>query len=67
MLTLLTGTDGRQKKEVINEKLLSLIDGGERVYLIVPEQASFDRDREFLFRYGERKSNRLKVTSFTHL
>ena len=67
MLTLLTGVDGRQKKEVINEKLLSLIDGGERVYLIVPEQASFDRDREFLFRYGERKSNRLKVTSFTHL
>ena len=67
MLTLLTGTDGRNKKEYICQTLSSLIDGGESVFLIVPEQASFDRDREFLFRYGERKSNRLKVTSFTHL
>ena len=67
MLTLLTGTDGRRKKEYIYEALSSLIDGGERAFLIVPEQASFDRDREFLFRYGERKSNRLTVTSFTHL
>ena len=67
MVTLLTGVNGRRKKEYIYESLSALIDGGERVYLIVPEQASFDRDREFLFRYGERKGNRLKVTSFTHL
>ena len=67
MLTLLTGTDGPQKKEWIDRSLSERIDGGGDVYLIVPEQASFDRDREFLFRCGERMSDRLKVTSFTHL
>ncbi len=67
MLTLLTGTDADWKKEYIYDTLSALIEGGERVYLIVPEQASFDRDREFLFRCGERRSNRLKVTSFTRL
>ena len=67
MLTLLTGTDVQRKKEYIDSALSSLIDGGEKVFLLVPEQSSFDRDREFLFRHGEKKSNRLKVTSFTHL
>ena len=67
MLTILTGTDRRRKKEEIYETLSALIDGGADVWLIVPEQASFDRDREFLFRYGERKSDRLRVTSFTRL
>lgn len=67
MLTILTGTDCRAKKESISKEIADRLDREERVYLIVPEQSSFDRDREFLFRYGERKSNRLTVTSFTRL
>ena len=67
MLTILTGTDGRAKKEYISRAISDRLDRGERVCLVVPEQSSFDRDREFLFRYGERKSNRLTVTSFTRL
>lgn len=67
MLKFLTGTYFPAKKLYINEKIRSLTENGERVYLIVPEQSSFDRDRDFLFTYGEKISNRLTVTSFTHL
>lgn len=67
MLIFLEGTYFSAKKEFINEKICSLLQNGERVYLIVPEQASFDRDRDFLFTYGEALSNKLTVTSFTHL
>ncbi len=67
MLTFLTGTCFSEKKEYIYKEICSLLEKNERVYLIVPEQSSFDRDRDFLFRYGEKISNRLTVTSFTHL
>ncbi len=67
MLTFLTGTYFSAKKEYINSRICSLLGEGRRVYLIVPEQASFDRDRDFLFTYGEKLSNLLTVTSFTHL
>lgn len=66
MLTFLTGTDAGAKRKYVSKKISSLLDEGKRVVLLVPEQSSFDRDREFLFAYGEEKSNRLKVTSFTH-
>ncbi len=67
MLTFLTGTCFSEKKEYIYKEICSLIERNERVYLIVPEQSSFDRDRDFLFSFGEKISNRLTVTSFTHL
>lgn len=67
MLTFLTGTCFTEKKEYIYKEICSLIEKNERVYLIVPEQSSFDRDRDFLFRFGEKISNKLTVTSFTHL
>lgn len=67
MLTFLTGTYFTAKKEYIYEKIRALLEDGKKVYLIVPEQASFDRDRDFLMTYGERLSNMLTVTSFTHL
>ena len=67
MLTFLTGTYNPAKKKFIYEKICEKLNNGERVYLIVPEQASFERDRDFLFTYGEMLSNKLTVTSFTHL
>ena len=67
MLKFLTGTYFPVKKEYINSEIRRLLEEGERVYLIVPEQSSFERDRDFLFTYGERLSNMLTVTSFTHL
>ncbi len=67
MLTFLTGTYFSAKKEYIYEKICSFLGEGKRVYLIVPEQASFDRGRDFLLTYGEKTGNLLTVTSFTHL
>ncbi len=67
MLKFITGTYFSAKKEYINSEICRLLKEGERVYLIVPEQSSFDRDRDLLFEYGEKLSNMLTVTSFTHL
>lgn len=67
MLKFITGTYFPAKKEYINSAICRLLGEGRRVYLIVPEQSSFDRDRDFLFTYGEELSNQLTVTSFTHL
>lgn len=67
MLTFLTGTYFSAKKKYIDENIAKLLRDGKRVYLIVPEQSSFDRDRDFLFKYKEELSNRLTVSSFTHL
>ena len=67
MLKFITGTYFTAKKEYINSEIHRLLLAGEKVYLIVPEQSSFERDRDFLFTYGEKLSNQLTVTSFTHL
>ncbi len=67
MLKFITGTYFPAKKEYINSEIRRLLEAGERVYLIVPEQSSFERDRDFLFTFGEKLSNMLTVTSFTHL
>lgn len=67
MLKFITGTYFSAKKEYINSAICRLLGENKRVYLIVPEQSSFDRDRDFLFEYGEKLSNMLTVTSFTHL
>lgn len=67
MLKFITGTYFPAKKEYINSEICRLLGEEKRVYLIVPEQSSFDRDRDFLFSYGEGLANKLTVTSFTHL
>ncbi len=67
MLTFLTGTYFPSKKEYIYGSIRKKLEDGKRVYLIVPEQSSFERDRDFLFTYGERLGNLLTVSSFTHL
>lgn len=67
MLTFLTGTYFSAKKNFIYERICSLLNEGEKVFLVVPEQAGFDRDRDFLFTYGEKLRHQLTVTSFSHL
>ena len=67
MLNLLTGIKRNNKLDIIFSEISALIDEGKKVYLIVPEQSSFERDREFLFRYGEKKSNKLTVTGISRL
>ena len=67
MLTFLSGTYFPAKKDYIYDKIHSLLENGERVYLIVPEQAGFIRERDFLLTYGEKYANLLNISSFTHL
>lgn len=67
MLHFISGTDNNRKKEYIFNELYELAEQNKRAYLIVPEQSSFERDREFLFRYGEVISNRITVTGITQL
>ena len=62
MLTFLTGTDTRRKKKQLEKEMLSFLSCGKKVYLVVPEQSAFNRDRELLFSLGERDSDTLCVT-----
>ncbi len=61
MLTFLTGTDIYKKREEIEKRILSLIDSGKHAFLIVPQQSAFDRDRDFLLKYGEKDSDILTI------
>lgn len=66
MLTFLTGADLRAKREYIGEKLFETVSAGEKAVLIIPEQENFDRDKELMLRYGEKVSNAMTITSFSH-
>ncbi len=67
MLEFITGLQMSSKRKYISEKISELVDCGRRVYLIVPEQSSFDREREYLFKFGEKKSNRFEIKGFSHI
>ena len=64
MLTFLLGTDAAAKRNYIGKAMRAQIAAGKKTALIVPEQASFERDRELLFAYGARERNRFRITSF---
>lgn len=62
LLTFFTGTDVKRKRKTIEKEMLSASSDGKRVFLIVPEQAAFDRDRELLLRLGEKECSRLNIS-----
>lgn len=64
MLTFLTGTDAEAKREEIGRGLLEAANGGKTAVLLVPEQASFERDRALLLRFGAKARSLFQVTSF---
>lgn len=67
MLEFLTGIQNFSKKKYISDKISQFVDSGKKVYLVVPEQSSFDREREFLFKFGEKKSNSFEIRGFSHI
>ena len=67
MLEFLTGLQMSSKRKYISDKISELVDAGRQVYLIVPEQSSFDREREYLFSFGEKKSNKFEIKGFSHI
>ena len=62
MLTFFTGTDLARKKQRIEAGMTDAAGKGKKVFLIVPEQSAFNRDRDILFRLGERGSDAFGVT-----
>ena len=69
MLQLITGRSGsgktfelyRDMEQVLNE------DPAARIYLLVPEQASFENERRLLVQFGPQLSQRVQVLSFTRM
>ena len=59
---MLTGTDTHRKKKYLEKEILTFLAEGKKVYLVVPEQSAFNRDRDLLFEFGERDSDALCVT-----
>ena len=66
MLEFLMGTDAHAKREYIGRRLYETVTAGEKCVLIVPEQENFERDKELMLRYGEKISNGMQITSFSH-
>lgn len=68
MLQLVLGTSGKGKSEyIINMLKEKLIEGREDVYLIVPDQLTFSKERVFLQRLGAKLSSKIKIWSFSKL
>ena len=68
MLKIVTGRINSGKTTyircVIKDKLAS---GAEKVYLIVPEQFSFESERSMLTLLGEKEALKVEVCSFSRL
>ncbi len=68
MLKLVTGRINSGKttyvQNIIKQKIAS---GAERVYLIVPEQFSFESERRMLMLLGEKDAMKVEVCSFSRL
>ena len=68
MLKLLLGRAGSGKSETVLRQLEELADGGAKgLFLLVPEQASFETERTLLARLGARRAACVSVLSFSRL
>lgn len=68
MLELIIGCSGSGKSHYIYEQLEALAAAGQQpVYLLVPEQASFENERALLTRLGVVNAARVQVLSFSRL
>ncbi len=69
MLRLVLGTDQGEKTLEILKRISDCLDSGrgEKILLLVPEQFSFECEKELLKRLGAARANRVSVVSFTRL
>ena len=68
MLNLILGRSGFGKTKQIFSKISKLInDGQTKVMLLVPEQSSFETEKEVLNELGPIIANRVEVVNFTKL
>lgn len=67
MLQLVLGKSGYGKTTFVFDSIKKLVDEGERVLLITPEQFSFIAERRLLEELGEQKISLVENMSFTRL
>lgn len=69
MLQLITGRSGAGKTHRLFADMHTLLtnDPAARLYLLVPEQASYENEKQLLTRFGDTLSQRVQVISFTRM
>ena len=67
MLQFITGRSGSGKSEYIIKQLAMHNGDKNKLLLIVPEQYSFESEKEILHNAGVKKANSIQVLSFTRL
>ena len=67
MLRFIEGGAGSGRSKKIMEEIRALASAGERVILLVPEQYSFEAEREYWLTLGAALSERVGVFSFGRL
>lgn len=67
MLNLIISRTGYGKTTFIKEKIKKLVDEEKQVFLIIPEQISFESERDILREVGPQKLENVSVMSFTRL
>ena len=68
MLRLIKGAAGTGKSSFIRREIAKLCEGNEaNVILLVPEQFSFETEREFYELLGAERAGKVKVLSFMRL
>lgn len=67
MLNFITGPAGSGKSFKINEYIRSEAEAGKEIFVIIPEQFSFEYERKMYFELGSSIFNNINVLSFTRL
>ncbi len=69
MLQFITGRSGSGKTTELFARMQQLLteDSAARLYMLVPEQASFENEKRLLTLFGNAQSQRIEVLSFTRL
>ena len=67
MLRFILGEAGSGKSSAIIERIKTHAESGRRIFVIVPEQFSFEYERKMYQKLGSSVSNSINVLSFTRL
>ncbi len=67
MISFILGEAGSGKSSFIIDKIKSQADSNKDIYVIIPEQFSFEYERKLYIDFGSKIFNRINVLSFTTL
>ncbi|MBE6842793.1 MAG: hypothetical protein E7510_08205 [Ruminococcus sp.] len=67
MVNFILGESGPEKSEYIVERIRQVCDGSKKIFVIIPEQFSFEYERKLYNELGSNIFNNVYVLSFTRL